>query len=397
VKLSIRAKVILSITLVFIIGAAAAALFMLQSYNASVNAAALEAITRDATVFAEIEQANTAKLSATNYALQQSEAYREAFLARDREALLKLVTPTFENLKKDFAVTHFYFETPASESTIFLRAHKPAQFDDAIKRKTYMEAVKTGQPAAGLELGATAVALRVVRPYYDADGTTVIGYTELGEEAAGFLEDVKAQTGDDAGLLLAKASMDASGWAAMRTSSNLEDNWDDQKDYVLAASTNDEFADEMKFDRAIDTVPDEGEILGSFTEESGRHEVRGVFPVKDASGARIGLMFIMRDITEMSDSLKASSLRVLGVVIVMFAVVLGVVIVLLNSLVFGRLDRMIAGMESISTRVAGGDYDARYEADESEDEIGEFERFFARFTALISSALKQLSDEVARK
>jgi methyl-accepting chemotaxis protein len=63
---------------------------------------------------------------------------------------------------------------------------------------------------------------------------------------------------------------------------------------------------------------------------------------------------------------------------------------LLNGLIFNRLNRMVASIEDISVRVAGGDFDAHFEPDGSNDEIGSFEQFFARFLDLVSGTLKSL-------
>jgi len=207
--MSIRAKVILWITVVFVVGAAAVALFMQQTYQANVQQAAQNALVQDARVFAQLEANETAKLSSTAFALETNDEYRAPFVAGDRAALVAKTEPVFAQLKKDFSITHWYFESTGESSTVFLRVHKPAQFGDALKRKTYLEAVKTSAAASGLELGATAVALRVVRPYYAADGTTLVGFMELGQEIEGFLTGIKEQTGDDVGLLLAKGSMDS--------------------------------------------------------------------------------------------------------------------------------------------------------------------------------------------
>jgi len=389
--MSIRAKVILWITVVFVVGAAAVALFMQQTYQANVQQAAQNALVQDARVFAQLEANETAKLSSTAFALETNDEYRAPFVAGDRAALVAKTEPVFAQLKKDFSITHWYFESTGESSTVFLRVHKPAQFGDALKRKTYLEAVKTSAAASGLELGATAVALRVVRPYYAADGTTLVGFMELGQEIEGFLTGIKEQTGDDVGLLLAKGSMDSSGWAAMRESAKLDNNWEAQKDYVLAATTDPDAVDQMKFSGALDAVPDEGEILGEYT-VGGRQEVHGVFPVKDAAGARIGLIYVKHDITPVAVALRDSMIKVLGAVLAMLVIVLAVVIILMNSLVFGRLDHMIAGMEAISTRVAGGDFDVHFESSGKSDEIGKFEEFFAGFITLMASTLKQFSE-----
>lgn len=393
--MSIRLKVVLAITAVFVLGAAAVAVFMNQAYERNVNQAAIQSIARDRAVFEQLQADDTAKLAATSMGLEENDAYRDAFLAGDRDALLKVTAPLFDRLKSAYDITHWYFESVPEQGDIFLRVHKPAQFGDVLKRKTYLAASQGETQSAGLELGATAVALRVVRPYYDVDGK-LIGYMELGQEIDKFLEEIEDQTGDDVGLLLVKEGMDSSGWAAMRTSAGLEDNWDAQNTYVLAATTDDEAAAEMAFDKPIEAVAEEGEVIGRFETAEGGTEVRGVFPIADAAGTRIGLIYVRHDITEAAAGLREDMLLVLGAVIAMLALVLLVVVLLMNGLVFGRLDRMIEGMEDISLRLAGGDLDVVYKNDGSKDEIGRFQTFFAQFIAMTASTLKQLVGEAKR-
>ncbi len=65
-----------------------------------------------------------------------------------------------------------------------------------VDRATLTKAIETKGLGAGKELGKTAFALRVVRPWFGQDGK-LLGYLELGEEIDHFLGRMKAQTGDD--------------------------------------------------------------------------------------------------------------------------------------------------------------------------------------------------------
>ena len=64
---------------------------------------------------------------------------------------------------------------------------------------------------------------------------------------------------------------------------------------------------------------------------------------------------------------------------------------MMDMWVFRRLNNMTAAIEDLSVRVAGGDFDAHFEPDGTDDEIGEFEKFFARFMDMISATFKALS------
>jgi len=389
--MSIRLKMVISIVIVFILGGVSVGLFMRQSYQTSVSAEAVRAVAVDQAAFKELEAADTLRLSAINLALQQNDTYRQAFLAKDRDKLAQLTSGVFGSLRGEYDMTHWYFEDQEPTSTVFLRVHKPEQFGDVLKRKTYLAASKDQTTSAGLELGATAVALRVVRPYYDTDGKTLIGYMETGQEIDSFLHSIQAQTGDVVGLLLSKSSMDSSSWAATRENQGLPDNWDDQKDYVLAGSTNPEFDDEMVIDKPLDSIDAKGELLREY-EEGSRLKIHAAFPMFDVEGDRIGAVWIEHDVTHLAGDLARSQMIVGGAVLAMLAVVMAIVIALMNRLIFGRLDSMIAHMQTVSTRVAGGDFEVEFKASGSTDEIGRFEDFFGKFITLVGQALKALSE-----
>lgn len=384
-------KTILSIVLVFVLGAAGIALAMQRSYTEALDKAAHEIVATTAITFAQLEEADTAKLSAALRSMLTNDTYRGLYTEGDREGLYAVTSPVFDDLKKDFQITHWYFETTETSPTVFLRVHRPEQYGDALKRKTYKAAVESKGYGAGLELGKTAVALRVVHPYYAEDGTTLIGYMELGQEIDQFLEQIKRQTGDDTALMLLKEPMDEAGWADYRKQKNLENNWADAEDFVVAAATTEEAAEDANtYDEDITALPDEGDVVGTF-DEGGLEEVRGIIPVKDVEGTIIGALYVEHDITVASAALMQERLLILGFVLLMLVIVTAIIIVLMDRLIFRRLNGMIEGMEDISTRLVGGDFDVHYATDARNDEIGHFEDFFSRFIDTIAGAMKQIT------
>ena len=394
--MSIRLKMVLSIVLVFVLGMASLWFFLERSYTTRVDAAAASAIQGASTAFARLQQAEADKLSSTLIGLQSNAAFRDPFLAGDREALNAAAQPVFAGLKADHGVTHWYFESVPPSGTVILRVHKPEQFGDVLTRKTYIAASANETQSAGLELGKTAVALRVVRPYYGADGK-LIGYMELGQEIDSFLDAIRQQTGDEVGLLLKKESMDSSGWAAVAKQNGRPDNWSDQEDFVLAGSTNEALsADIIKTD-GLTAVGKDGKVFGVFEGDAGGSETRGAFPIMDAAGVPIGLMYIQHDISTVVDEIQSTRIRMMGAVATMMVVVLAVVLLLMNGLIFRRLNHMISDMEGISTRVAGGDYDVSYTPTGNNDEIGHFEHFYSDFITMVGGALKQLSDSMKKQ
>lgn len=394
-SVSIRLKMIVGIVVVFVLGIASLGFFLQQSFNARVTEAAQTALRNSTTAFTHLENAEADKLSATLIGLESNAAFRDPFLAGDREGLSAAAQPVFAALKAEYRITHWYFESLPESSTVFLRVHRPEQFGDELNRKTYLAASKDETQSAGLELGKTAVALRVVRPYYGADDK-LIGYMELGQEIDGFLGDIKEETGDEVGLLLAKKSMDSSGWADVAKKNGGRDNWGDQENFVLAGSTSEELSEEIVKTKGLESIGAEGKVLGVFKKAGGVTGTRAAFPINDAAGEPIGLVVVEHDITAVVDEISSTRIRMMGAIITMMVVVLGVVIALMNILVFSRLNHMITDMETLSTRVAGGDYDVSYTPTGANDEIGQFERFYADFITMVGAALKQLSDAMKR-
>ncbi len=241
-----------------------------------------QAVRRAASAFAEFEKADVAKLSTQLQRLVQDPKVIEPFLAKDREKLLAAAKPTFERMKTEEQITHWYFIEP--NGTCFLRVHGPGQFGDVIARDTFKQAAATGDVGFGKELGKTAFALRVVRPIRWQG--KLVGYMELGEEIDHFFERMKAATGDDFGLLVAKEHVDRKELARVRN----DDRWDERPDVVLINST---MWDEkgIQVPVALEKLPADGVMIPEWQDQEKRF-VGGVFPVKNAVHHVVGAIYV---------------------------------------------------------------------------------------------------------
>ncbi len=398
-NVSIRVKVMAALFVGAGISMIVLALVLRQGYDADVRSAANASIARAAKTFAEVESRDTVALSAAVDVLSTRQDLRDAFEAGDRAALAKLAAPLFADLKTRYGFTHMYFID--ATGTVFLRAHKPEQFGDNLQRATYLKAKQSGGYGTGLELGKTAFALRVVRPWYapaaGASGVDpaakgrLIGYLELGEEIDHFLDILKSQTGDNYGLLLQKDKLDRKAWADFSAQRKVPDTWDAQTTYVVAGTTEPEEVPEMVLSKPADQIPNGGDVVGTKVEDSGsRTEMDGVFPVLDANGKKVGAVYVIEDISSTANSLSGAQYRVLGVVGVMALALAVVLSLLLNSLVFSRLAAVMSHMEDASLRIAGGDFDVPATPTGAQDEIGKFERFYGEFITMIAGTLKQV-------
>jgi hypothetical protein len=234
--------------------------------------------------FVAIERAEVQKLSAALDELIADKALMKIFRERDRAKLLAEALPRFKKLRTQKAITHFYFLEPEPARTCFLRVHAPEQFGDVVHRATFTRAIQSGTLGAGMELGKTAFALRVVKPV--REGGKVVGYVELGEEIDQFLSRMKKQTGDDYTIFADKARISRQDWERVRP----ESSWDQLPSLVLVESTvwN---AKPVDIGRPIAQIPPEGLTLPAWT-DLGKRYAGVVFPIRDATGAAAGALFV---------------------------------------------------------------------------------------------------------
>jgi methyl-accepting chemotaxis protein len=121
--------------------------------------------------------------------------------------------------------------------------------------------------------------------------------------------------------------------------------------------------------------------------------VRGVFPVREASGAVVGGLVVRHDVTALRAGMQRDLLLALAVLGGLALLASALVYLLVDRLIFRRLQVMMATMEDLSARVAGGDYQVGASPQPTrDDEIGRFERFFGEFLALVGDTLRTLSE-----
>jgi len=294
----------------------------------------------------------------------------DALAAKDRSRLAELTAPLYPKLKKQ-GITNWMFHTPDPDMAVFLRLHNPAKFGDHLNRFMDKEVARTHAMVAGNELAKAGFAVRILRPVYDSRGG-VTGYVELGEEIGQFIHTMKSQTGDDYGLLLSKKLVDRQFWADSSAVWKRRDNWDDNPNFVVADKTT--ASDKIiQFQGEVAAVPDQGKVLEWFHDGDSVF-VRGIFPIHDAAGNTVGAMFVVRDISGFYRSMART--RDVLVLVTIVALTLGIflVLMLLNRLVFRRLDQITV----VATRLVGGDYETEIRVS-SDDEVGQFEQLFEQF------------------
>ncbi len=232
------------------------------------------------------------------------------------------------------------------------------------------------------------------------------------EAAKKYVEDMKAITGADYGVMLDKTALPKEEYAKQLEAAGLPDNYDERETYVLLASTDAAIAEEMQLQATPDSIPEIGKVVGvenGACSKTCHGAVSGsgdfwkvrwskdsisrahvVFPIVGANGQTLGVVYGIDNIAAAADAARKSLVQTLLVIVGGLVIATIVIALMLNALIFKRLDRMMSSMEEISLRIAGGDFDAHFQPDGSNDEIGKFEQFFARFLDLMSGTLKSL-------
>ena len=386
-SLSIRAKVVGLMLLGVGTVTLAVGMSVAGAFEQNKQTMARESLKNAQASFSSLVRDDLGKLGATGEALLAIPGLVESFAARDRARLLAEAQRVYPQLVKEYGITHLNFIGP--DRHIFLRMTKPEQFDDLVERVTLANAMKTNAFSAGLELGKTGFVLRTVRPIMTPAGP--IGYLELGEEIGSFAGRLKAQTGFDLGLLLEKKRLKKEDWAHTRAALRLPDNWDERPEVVVAQSTT---SDEqlLAFRGDVDSIPSDGLVLEQLR-TNGKVLMRGLFKIADASGASVGAVFVLTDISQVSQAVESARLRALLMAVALVILLSIAMWLVLERLVFRRLSAMGARLEELSLRVAGGDFDIDTgipTAGAKGDEIGRLEQFLAQFLVLIGGTLKSL-------
>jgi len=383
--MSIRAKLVLAILLTLGASGLASAALVRMLYQRSARTASEEALRGAAAAYEQIERDDVERLATALDVLVHHPGVREAFAARDRDRLLAVSLPIHQALKADHGIGHMNF-IEADTRKMFLRPHLPNKFGDVIERPSLIKAMSRLETVAGKELGKSEFALRVGRPFF-SEGK-VIGYVELGEGITHFLGKMKSQTGNDFAMFIHKKLIDQGEWA--RTRGTERNTWSDFPEVVVVNST----TTEAIVDPAAIAGAAAGDAGAVLDETPGGTSVsaRGVFPVRDSSGTVVGGLVVRHDIGALYAGMRSGVLQALAFLLGLALVASLLVYLLVNRLIFKRLQNMMATMEDLSVRLAGGDYRVAAAARPArDDEIGRFESFFGEFLGLVGNTLPALA------
>ncbi len=296
----------------------AAALLLVQAtrrnYEDNVRAVAAQSLRRASSGFNQLSLAEVLKMRAVLETFVASNPTVLAEMAEgNRQGVWAATEPLFSRLSSSYGITNFNFIDPEEKRFVIMSdPSDPKLVGTRAMRFDIQEAARTKTWASGLALGFHGFALRVAHPVYE-DGLTqrgrLLGYIELGAEISSFLATLQRQTGDEFGLLIEKRYLKADKWADSRKRLQLRDNWRDQPNYVLAGNTS-KSEDAFTFSQDASKVPAQGQLLGVVTDSTGTW-ARSAFPVRDAAGERVGVVFVLADISRIHADLARTRRQLL--------------------------------------------------------------------------------------
>ncbi|MEI6673642.1 MAG: PAS domain S-box protein [Verrucomicrobiota bacterium] len=235
-------------------------------------------------------------LNATAQPIAEDAAVRKALRGNDTAELLATWQPVFDRLQRARQLSHFYFYDRARRCV--LRVHRPGeQGGDLNNHSTVLKAERTGRAASGIELDALGtLTLRVVQPVFD--GTQLVGYVELGKEIESELQMLHIRSGTHLTVLLRKGVLNQENWEKGMRLMGRKAEWDLLPHSVVIYASQGRLADAF--------MPLADEVAqGNYAKEEIQREVTtdgndwrvSASPIRDATGAAVGDLLILRDIT----------------------------------------------------------------------------------------------------
>jgi hypothetical protein len=376
-QLSIRSKLIMALVAGLVLVAVATAYLMRFVHERAVHHASVRDITGESFAFDRAQAIEEERLAGFLDLITTNTELARLFAAGDRKGLQAAAAPLYERLRDMNGVTHWSFHSARHADGVFLRMHRPEVHGDRVRRPSLLAAVATGKEAAGRELGMTAYAIRVVRPWR-VDGK-LLGYVELGIDFHTFLNQLRSVRFEEYGVLLLKGLLNREAWARTKGAKG----WNDRPELVVVDTTSRD-PDIIRGFELVEDVPTAPRVLDR-TRRRGAILERGAFPLVARDGTVEGVVVTERDVTPLFEGMDDLRNRVVLLVALLALGLAAFIVFIVETLIFERINRMGAVLEALPERLARGDALADEIVPRNDDEIGRFEKFLSRALETIGS------------
>jgi len=393
IESKIRTKLLLAIFIVLALVITVFSIFVSQNYRQNLGLGKiLSSAVEDAEKeFNNLIRLDTSILESSLDVFLDNQAFKDVYLEKDRQALFELGELLFKKLKTNHEITHFYFHLP--EGYNFLRLHNQDIFGDKINRFTFQQARFNQKVGSGIELGKTAFALRVVKPYLD--NAELIGYVEFGKEIDNILNDIKSLTDKDLLLVVDKQFLSREDWQSVRQLAGLGDNWDDFEKNLIIDST----LAQKSLQREIikeclgkTSLSHEHSSDLKIYQSDSRSFLCGEFHVYDAGDREVGYIIVLQDITE----ILATADRFDKILIIASILVYILVFIFYNFLVGRIVIKPIKKLHQGIEIIEQGNLNYKV-GTQSKDEIGQLSQAFDKMTESIKKSRAEVDIRVDRQ
>ncbi|MDO6962678.1 cache domain-containing protein [Rhizobium alvei] len=245
--------------------------------------------------------------------------------AADRPALQARMKPVLDILRQEAGMDVLHFHS--RDMISFLRVWQPEDFgqDLALFRPMILAANKSQKPQKGLEIGLKGLSLRSVSPILDQG--QLVGTVETGLDLKTLLDQAKATTGAEFAIYIApEAFPDGKGGFAVAGGP-----------LRLDASTNRALFNQLNL---------EGLISLSRAAKSQVHAFNGAMlgmlgqPLLDFSGKMIGTLIVVKDVSALEASFKATLITVAAVALSGLVLCYGIFMVGIRAFVIRPLEQL---------------------------------------------------------
>jgi signal transduction histidine kinase/CheY-like chemotaxis protein/HPt (histidine-containing phosphotransfer) domain-containing protein len=275
--------------------------------------------------------------------VKQDRYLQEAFLAKDRESLLRHAQPLFEDIHSKYRIANFQFHD--LQKNCFLRVQNPEHYGDHIDRFTLDTTVRTGEPAYGIELGSFGVfTLRAVHPWYI--GGRHAGYIELGEEITHLTPKFKETLGAEVIFTINKSYLDQEKWVQGLKIIGRTGVWNEFPHFVIIDHTMDQIPPSLKELMRFTRLRSETDFFNVPTQD--RQYRGGFIPLPDASGRSVGDIIVLHDVTD-----EQMYLRTLSTILISISVGIGIILFVFFCWRIGRIERrLVAAYNSLKAEIS---------------------------------------------
>jgi methyl-accepting chemotaxis protein len=246
---------------------------------------------------------------------------KESFRAGNRERMLNRILPAFLIQRDRFGVLEGQFHLAPATSFLRIYAPEDGQGEDLSSfREMVVSANKEHEPRRGIEIGRQGISVRAIDLVKDANG--YLGSFEIGMSFMTVLDNVKKNTGFEAGVFVDDALMSRIATLLPKPDS----------ERIVAGFRNVEATD-WKVIKSIVTP----ELLTSATDVkmelktiAGSDYGIVIVPLLDYKGSNIGSIIATQEFEAYKNQMDAAIVRAIAFSLLQVLVLAGIVIVMIN-------------------------------------------------------------------